>query len=153
MASKNSFVTQCYKVSDDLNIPKTRVSEILYAYISELKFDIQGHKGVRLLGLVYITNGANNLYDTTALYARRVSEKTSLPLVTCITVVKYYLKYLKQELSRGMDVDIRSLFTIHVVRDRDLSKVVYHSSLAECLRQTCPNARVHTCKYLKRDVV
>lgn len=149
---KNSFVTQCYKVSDDLGIAKVSVSKILYAFVDKLKGDLYRGKDVRLLGLARITVDGNESCDTLAYSALEVSKSTGISYVTCLNVIKYYLSYLKIELSKGMDIDIRSVFTIHSIRDESKRLVTYHSSLSESLKALCPSARVHTCNFLRSSI-
>lgn len=146
---KNSFVIQVYQVAEDLNIPRTVVSNILYEFIAYIKVELCQSKEVRLLGLANILPDNKQSYVSTVAYqSMKVSNKIGISYFTCLQVVKYYLEYLRKELSSGICIDIRSLFSIHPIYENG-EVVSYHSSLSDSVKRDVPNLRVHTCRLLK----
>lgn len=147
-----------YRVSDELGLDRAKVSRIIKTYIELNRADLLSGRVIRFLGLVSVEPDVitSCRISTLAMQCKRVSDILSMPYHTCLVTVKQYMCYLKQELSEGAVVDIRSIVSMHPYYNKGEYSGVQSSvsvSIKRDLKElngdvTC--VRVHTCKLLKQ---
>lgn len=160
MVRKTSLGRRVYCIAGDNNVEQTSVSRIINSYISICREDLLNGHVINFFGLVsVIPNYVTSEYTATmAWYAKKVSEKLSMPYHTCFEVIKNYIKSLTDDLMSGKPIDIRGIVSLHPVTENGvLCKI--HASISTSIKEdllvkngVVTSARAHTCKLLKHNV-
>lgn len=154
---KNILPMRVLVIANRYSISKVSVGSIINSYISILRDELLGGREIRVLGLFSIVPNVivDNRISTTACIAQKVSDDTGISYTTCFHVIKSYLEALKDELSQGISVDVRSIVTLHPIFEEGTLTCI-HASVSSSIRRdlaiqngAVTSVRVHTSKLLK----
>ncbi len=157
VSEKTCFSMRVYEIASQYGVSQGMTHSVISTYIRFCREMLMQGEPLDFLGIVYIEPDViTSKYRSTLAYrCRAISDGLSLPAHTVYAIIRGYLDSLREEVLRGIPVEIRGLVTVTpLYRDGVLG--IIHSSISDVIRDKLQegdypvsSVRVHTHKILK----
>lgn len=157
---KQLLSEKVFKLTEELNLPRSTVKEILSAFIFYKKAEVLSGKEIDIKGLVSVipTPLRHEGRTTIGYTAKILARDYNIPYNSVFTILNRFIDIQMEQLKLGKQADFRGIVKIKPIVESN-KIVAIHSSVSVSLvtdvgwEDGIQSCRVYTSKLLKQNII